>query len=168
MSVLLTKTTRRGKTIVVTLSQDQDQDRISITVDGDIVELDEDATAGTPILLGPKTEKNMGLEPGAVSFGTTVLTGKEYDQMNEAWSNQSPRYREVHERIQEDRRRVQTQREEYEDALRKANAEREQIPDEPTEEDDPQEHSEKLVVAERNIDRAAQALRQFEALQKSD
>ena len=43
--------------------------------------------------LGPKLEKDMGLEPGAVSFGTAALTAMEYAAMNRAWSEQSPRYR---------------------------------------------------------------------------
>ena len=93
MSPLLTKTTRKGNAIAVTLTQNDDRDRISITVDGEPVEPDEEARAGRPISLGPKLEKNMGLEPGAVSFGTAVLTAREYGAMNRAWSEQSPRYR---------------------------------------------------------------------------
>ncbi len=93
MSTLLTKTTRKGKTVVVTLTQDDDRDRIYITVDSEPLELDENASAGRPVSMGPKIEKNMGLESGAVSFGTAVLTAKEYEAMNRAWSEQSPRYR---------------------------------------------------------------------------
>ena len=93
MSTFSTKTTRKGKAIVVTLTQDDDRDRISITVDGEPLELDVEASAGRPVSLGPKIEKNMGLEPGAVSFGTAALTAREYTAMNQAWSEQSPKYR---------------------------------------------------------------------------
>ena len=93
MSTLLTKTTRKGKTIAVTLTQDDDRDQISIKVDDEPVELDEEATTGRPLSMGPKLEKDMGLEPRAVSFGTAALTAREYAAMNRAWSEQSPRYR---------------------------------------------------------------------------
>ena len=93
MSIPLAKTTRKGKAIVVTLTQDDDRDRISVTVDSESLELDEEASAGRPVSLGPKIKKNMVLEPGAVSFGTTVLTANEYDAMTQVWSEQSPRYR---------------------------------------------------------------------------
>ena len=166
MSTLLTKTTRRGKTIVVTLTQEEDQDRISITVDGEPLELDEDAVAGRPVSLGVKTERNMGLEPGAVSFGTAVLTGKEYEAMNQVWSEQSPRYRAELERVLEEKRRVQVRRKEIEAALRQANEERENIPEEPKEGEGPEEHQARTVQAEQKIDRAAAALREFEASQK--
>ena len=77
----------------MTLTQDDDRNRISITVDGKPLELDENASVGRPVSVGPKIEKNMGLESGAVSFGTAVLTAREYEAMNRAWSEQSPRYR---------------------------------------------------------------------------
>ena len=77
----------------MTLTQDDDQDRISVTVDGEPLSLDEEANAGRPVSLGSKLENNMGLEPGAVTFGTAVLTAKEYDAMTQVWSEQSPRYR---------------------------------------------------------------------------
>ena len=93
MSTFSTKTTRKGKTIVVTLTQDDDRDQISLTVDGEPLSLDENSSAGRPVSVGPKIEKNMGLESGPVSFGTTVLTAREYAAMNQAWSEQSPRYR---------------------------------------------------------------------------
>ena len=167
MSTLLTKTTRRGKTIVVTLTQEEDGDRISITVDGEPVELDEAAGAGSPVELGPKTEKNMGLQPGAVSFGTTVLTSKEYEEMNQAWSEQSPRYRAKHEQIQEERRKAQAQRQGLEATIQRANSERDRIPKEAGEGEDAGEHLASVTQADEKIDQAALALRQFEALQKA-
>ena len=166
MSTLLTKTTRRGKTIVITLTQEENQDRISITVDGEPLELDEDAVAGRPVSLGAKMEKNMGLEPGAVSFGTAVLTGREYETMNQAWSEQSPRYRAELERILNEKRQVQARKEEIETALQQANEERDNIPDDPPEGEEPEEHQARIARAEQKIDRAAAALREFEASQK--
>ena len=46
MSIPLAKTTRKGKAIVVILTQDDDRDRISVTVDIESLELDEEASAG--------------------------------------------------------------------------------------------------------------------------
>ena len=63
MSTFSTKTTRKGKAIVVTLTQDDDRDRISVTVDGEPLSLDEEANAGRPVSVGAKLENNMGLEP---------------------------------------------------------------------------------------------------------
>lgn len=53
MSTFSTKTTRKGKAIAETLTQNDDRDPISITVDGEPVGLDEGARASRPVSLGP-------------------------------------------------------------------------------------------------------------------
>ena len=110
----------------------------------------------------------MGLEPGALTFGTTVLTAREYEEMNRAWSEQSPRYRAHHDQLQEEKRQVQTQREELQAAIQRANSERDRIPSEAEENEDTQEHLARVTRADEKIDKAALVLREFEAARKAD
>ena len=82
-STLLTKTTRRGKTIVVTLTQDDDRDRISVTFDGEPLELPRTIPTITTPTDGVADQKPGGStlvrRPGNQAGGGSTLNRRHYN-----------------------------------------------------------------------------------------